>query len=275
MELGATVCTPRNPACSSCPVKGHCKILHEVTTPTLRQQNHNQTFSTSLCDLCDPECVSSASSCSLYPLVQPRKTARPVRHFAAAAVISGDSIRGNRCGARTIHLFRSASGLSVFMKTRQQEGLLAGHWELPSVEVCADTSGNQDHRRLLDKSLIDYGLNVGANGLYKAGSYRHTFSHVSHVVSLFVGYLKSPPPSASLASATQKWLSLGQTSEVVLNGSSAVYVKKALELLLSLKTIGDVGLKPPPPKCFEKSEGKGEKEKKKKAEEEDVAEAQK
>ena len=30
MELGATVCTPKNPSCSSCPVSDHCLAYQEV-----------------------------------------------------------------------------------------------------------------------------------------------------------------------------------------------------------------------------------------------------
>ena len=30
MELGATVCTPKNPSCSKCPVKSHCQAFKEV-----------------------------------------------------------------------------------------------------------------------------------------------------------------------------------------------------------------------------------------------------
>jgi A/G-specific adenine glycosylase len=33
MELGATVCTPRNPQCLACPWQGHCKTLGEHKTP--------------------------------------------------------------------------------------------------------------------------------------------------------------------------------------------------------------------------------------------------
>ena len=30
MELGATVCTPKNPNCSSCPISDHCLAFSEV-----------------------------------------------------------------------------------------------------------------------------------------------------------------------------------------------------------------------------------------------------
>ena len=30
MELGATVCLPKNPQCSSCPVRAHCKALSQA-----------------------------------------------------------------------------------------------------------------------------------------------------------------------------------------------------------------------------------------------------
>lgn len=35
MELGATVCTPRNPSCKACPVKGLCKAVKELDDPSV------------------------------------------------------------------------------------------------------------------------------------------------------------------------------------------------------------------------------------------------
>jgi A/G-specific adenine glycosylase len=43
MELGATVCTPKNPECASCPVKAHCRALaaglqHAIPKPAVRPE---------------------------------------------------------------------------------------------------------------------------------------------------------------------------------------------------------------------------------------------
>jgi len=38
MELGATVCTPRSPGCSHCPVRGHCRALAEGAVARLPER---------------------------------------------------------------------------------------------------------------------------------------------------------------------------------------------------------------------------------------------
>lgn len=38
MELGATVCTPRNPACPACPVRSHCRALAEGLVESLPER---------------------------------------------------------------------------------------------------------------------------------------------------------------------------------------------------------------------------------------------
>jgi A/G-specific adenine glycosylase len=37
MELGATVCTPRNPTCAACPVQKECMVYNKVGWPTLKE----------------------------------------------------------------------------------------------------------------------------------------------------------------------------------------------------------------------------------------------
>ena len=43
MELGATVCTPKNPNCSSCPLSDHCLAFEEVKQ--LQEENKNKLMS--------------------------------------------------------------------------------------------------------------------------------------------------------------------------------------------------------------------------------------
>ena len=57
MDLGATICTPKRPACALCPWRDNCRALHES----------------------DPE---------LYPVKSPKK-ARPVRQGAAFVAVDG------------------------------------------------------------------------------------------------------------------------------------------------------------------------------------------
>ena len=39
MELGAVVCSPRAPACSSCPVSGHCAARTHTEPPDVEERD--------------------------------------------------------------------------------------------------------------------------------------------------------------------------------------------------------------------------------------------
>jgi A/G-specific adenine glycosylase len=63
MELGATVCTPKNPNCSICPISSHCLAFNEVKQ--YKEGNRNKFLNvkkeTDLNDI--EECVTTCNLC--------------------------------------------------------------------------------------------------------------------------------------------------------------------------------------------------------------------
>ncbi len=92
MDLGATICTPRRPACVLCPLKADCTALKTG----------------------DPE---------LYP-VKAAKKAKPVRLGAAYVAVG--------------------PGPSVYLRRRQESGLLGGMSEVPGTTWTARIDGATD-----------------------------------------------------------------------------------------------------------------------------------
>ena len=58
MELGATICTPKNPSCSRCPVSSHCLAFEETKQHKDNNKNRflNFKLENSLQDI--EECIS-------------------------------------------------------------------------------------------------------------------------------------------------------------------------------------------------------------------------
>lgn len=87
MELGATVCTPRNPNCNVCPLKEYChafqavKLHATMAARTIMDQNscpsplEKEFDHSNRCDVCDIEdegAIAATVSVMKYPLkVQP------------------------------------------------------------------------------------------------------------------------------------------------------------------------------------------------------------
>ncbi|KXS13534.1 DNA glycosylase [Gonapodya prolifera JEL478] len=129
MDLGATICTPRNPGCGRCPVREHCLARTETDNwKSISSDNNSiEDIKTAIssetsndCTLC-PRVFSFESQTpdpSVYPPKQ-IKTERPVKNFTVIVVerLSEDGFR------------------QVRLHQRKAEGLLAGMWEFGMVEL--------------------------------------------------------------------------------------------------------------------------------------------
>lgn len=146
MELGATVCTPSNPSCSTCPVSDQCRALSVST--------HDR--SVSVTD---------------YPtkVVKAKK-----RHeFSAVSVveiIEDEALMdGPQCNSRFL------------LVKRPDKGLLAGLWEFPSVPLIGDVDF-VTRKDAIDKLLKSFDLEPGStcNVVLRkdVGECVHVFSHI-------------------------------------------------------------------------------------------------
>ncbi|KAL8087638.1 hypothetical protein AgCh_037693 [Apium graveolens] len=146
MELGATVCTPVNPSCSTCPISDQCRALSLST--------HDK--SVSVTD---------------YPtkVVKAKK-----RHeFSAVSVVEiiedESLVDGPRCNSRFL------------LVKRPDKGLLAGLWEFPSVPLIGDVDF-VTRKDAIDQLLKSFDLEPGStcNVVLRkdVGEYVHVFSHI-------------------------------------------------------------------------------------------------
>lgn len=132
MELGATVCTPKNPQCGECPLSSICAAYREVEEKVRPHNGHRFDPSADTgCDMCSPlqSGESTPSSVMEYPQAKKRKAPRP--ETVAVAVISRPTSETKTA--------KSGSSSEFLIVKRPDDGLLAGQWELPSVIIPCDT----------------------------------------------------------------------------------------------------------------------------------------
>jgi A/G-specific adenine glycosylase len=118
MDLGASLCAPRNPDCGACPISTHCEAY------ALGIQNQRP--------------------------VRAAKSELPVRHYAAAVLRRGDA---------------------VLLLQRPDNGLLAGMWEFPNLQVTSSRAGKAGLRR----ALAAMGLETQLGNIKMR--LEHTYSH--------------------------------------------------------------------------------------------------
>ncbi|XP_027336870.1 adenine DNA glycosylase [Abrus precatorius] len=147
MELGATVCTPLNPSCSSCPASEFCRAL-SIT-------KHDSTIAV-----------------TDYPVKGVKVKQRS--DFSAVCVVE-------LLGAETL-LDENQSSSKFILVKRPDEGLLAGLWEFPSVSLDGETVALA-RRKAMDSFLkkdlkIDIKKTCNIVLREDIGEFVHIFSHI-------------------------------------------------------------------------------------------------
>lgn len=146
MELGATICTPTSPSCTSCPVSSHCtalKLVHHVE--------------------------KTVTSVTCFPTKVPKSA--PREEYVAVCIVE-----------REPQTNMTAS--SLLLVQRPLKGLLAGLWEFPSAPLSNPDTSEQCRSTAMDKYLHDtLGVELGRGGYSitkreELGTYVHVFSHI-------------------------------------------------------------------------------------------------
>ncbi|MFS7997702.1 putative DNA-(apurinic or apyrimidinic site) lyase [Helianthus anomalus] len=148
MELGATLCTPLSPDCSSCPVSSQCSALLKT--------KH------------DPSALVTD---------YPTKVAKVKQRHDYSAVTVVEILESEKGTVDT-----SDSGSKFLIVKRPEEGLLAGLWEFPSVSL-NEKDDLVTRRRAVDDFLKNsFGLNVNRSSNIvsrdEVGEYVHIFTHI-------------------------------------------------------------------------------------------------
>ncbi|XVF21216.1 hypothetical protein REPUB_Repub12eG0071600 [Reevesia pubescens] len=161
MELGATLCTPLNPSCPSCPVSSQCRALY----------NSKNDESVMVTD---------------YPMKVVKAKQR--HDFSTVCVVEMSGSQGISQ--------QSQSDSRFLLLKRPDEGLLAGLWEFPSVTLEEETDLSM-RRKLIDQLLKkSFRLNPPKNcriiSRELVGEFVHVFSHIRRkiYVELLVLHLK-------------------------------------------------------------------------------------
>ncbi|XP_023738695.1 adenine DNA glycosylase [Lactuca sativa] len=140
MELGATLCKPLNPNCSTCPISAQCGAL-----------------------------LVSKQNPSIVVTDYPTKVAK-VKQRLDFSAISVVEILGSEEGRMN----------SKFLLVKRPEGgLLAGLWEFPSVSLNGEEADVDARREAIDDFLKNsFGLNLDIVSREEVGEYVHIFTHI-------------------------------------------------------------------------------------------------
>ncbi|KAK4270056.1 hypothetical protein QN277_023141 [Acacia crassicarpa] len=147
MELGATVCTPLNPSCSSCPASKFCNVL-----------------------------AISKDDSSVLVTDYPVKVIK-VKQRCDFCVVCVVELLGS--GGK---LDNNQSSSEFILVKRPNEGLLAGLWEFPSVPLDGETD-SLDRREAANrflKSTLKIDTKKSSNIVLREdiGEFVHIFSHI-------------------------------------------------------------------------------------------------
>lgn len=213
MELGATVCTPKNPKCSDCPVRNDCWAFSMETKKKSLLQGE--------CDVCLGDIEDFAGVVD-FPAVKPKKKSR-IELALCCVVIS--------------------QGKTLLIK-RPEKGLLAGQWEFPT--VVKEVDAPPDNARCLETSLKELLDNWGTpSASYHTttsniGSFTHIFSHINRHIFVQV-YCCDVIDSGDGNDEESKWVPMEDLPNMKLTS----ILKKVIKLIDSKKNQKDLKDLPP------------------------------
>ncbi|KAF5881004.1 adenine DNA glycosylase-like, partial [Clarias magur] len=172
MELGATVCTPKTPQCSQCPVHTHCHAYSKVRSQQDRDSLRllGKVDSTASSSVPDIEDCTSAGGCNLC-LTEAWDPELGVQNFPRKPVKKAPRVE------RTLVCVLRRDGEPRYLLTqRPSKGLLAGMWELPSM-LLEEGVSEKKHRDLLSAEVKRI---VGSppESFQYVGEVVHIFSHI-------------------------------------------------------------------------------------------------
>ncbi|XP_028667085.2 adenine DNA glycosylase isoform X1 [Erpetoichthys calabaricus] len=185
MELGATVCTPKAPRCSVCPVRMHCrsfeKVEHQMKTAS------NRLLGTSRLEVSPVPDIESCDYVGRCPLCLPPEEnwendlgvmnfpRKPVRKQA----------RLERTLTCILEWEENDGEAEYLLVQRPSAGLLAGLWEFPSIVLEGKITEKKEKELLLEQleTLLDGRGNFGE--IQYVGEVVHVFSHIHQTYAVY------------------------------------------------------------------------------------------
>ncbi|RXN34560.1 adenine DNA glycosylase-like protein [Labeo rohita] len=184
MELGATVCTPKSPLCSQCPIQTHCRAFRKAS---IKQETDSKRLISKLVSklntsVPDIENCLAAGSCGLC-LSEDWNPQLGVQNYPRKPVKKAPRVEQTlTC---VVERQRAGEEMEYLLTQRPSKGLLAGMWELPSMLLEADISEKKYKALICDmmQKLLEKSLD--ANSVKFVGEVVHIFSHIHQTYIVF------------------------------------------------------------------------------------------
>jgi A/G-specific adenine glycosylase len=183
MELGATVCAPRNPKCSACPVAAHCVGL-ELQTASVSNDAIDATFNVENVPEKEKKAPKREESVAVR-FVEARVSTRRARRAEGDGESDSPESDANEfteTGDRPNE--EEEEHVGYLLTKREEGGLLGGLWEFPSARMETPNDGASDAQtriasRAFENLPFDGAIveNASDSGVY-VGAVTHVFSHV-------------------------------------------------------------------------------------------------
>ncbi|KAG8437025.1 hypothetical protein GDO86_007926 [Hymenochirus boettgeri] len=189
MELGATVCTPKKPLCTKCPLQENCRAYKKVNTESTFKTLPKTRAVPKVDDVDDiEECDLAHGSCNLcIPLSECWESSLGVTNFPRKSAKKPSRVEQTvtcvckRSGAQ--------GGLEYLIVQRPSSGLLAGMWEFPNLLLGKELTV-KDREDSLGQHLQEItGLNVSLQKLQYKGEVVHIFSHIHQTYIVYILHL--------------------------------------------------------------------------------------
>ncbi|XP_077321376.1 adenine DNA glycosylase-like isoform X1 [Lithobates pipiens] len=232
MELGATVCTPKKPVCSECPLQSQCRAYRKVeqdsasaVSKLVKKRADSQPAIPPDIEECGPSCPLCIPSCDSWDRALgvanfPRKSAKKAP-------------RVERTLTCVVERRGGPGEAEYFLLQRPQTGLLAGMWEFPSMLLEKDCT-EKERREILCSRLQELiSPEISGKELRSVGEVVHIFSHINQT---YLVYFLSVDLSIKEEESEQpagRWV----TRKQFLNSAVPTAMKKILQLCESKELV--------------------------------------
>ncbi|KAG9270115.1 adenine DNA glycosylase isoform X1 [Astyanax mexicanus] len=222
MELGATVCTPKNPGCACCPIQTHCHAYKKVS---LKQEKDTKRLLNKLdsklnCSVPDIEnCLSG--SCKLC-LSEGWDSELGVQNYPRKPMKKAPRVE--RTLTCVLHRQSDQGEIQYLLIQRPSKGLLAGMWELPSM-LLEEGISEKKHRGLLSAEVQRVlGTSPDEESFQYLGEVVHIFSHIHQTYVVYSA-------TVSLYSEAEREQKISWLSDAALQAAAvSTGVKKIMKL---------------------------------------------
>ncbi|KAG4305673.1 hypothetical protein PORY_001229 [Pneumocystis oryctolagi] len=169
MELGATVCTPANPNCESCPLNKSCLALKEAKSVLFGDHIvSGETKHVKECNLCPIEELKQFTSIKTYIVGKyPKKIAKKPQKVQEGIVF--------------VPVKEKNKIKEYYLEKRPPKGLLAGLWDFRTLSI-QDNNDNKDVEQYA-KQMLKSGEIIG---FYRKGDTVHQFTHIKQISHVYL-----------------------------------------------------------------------------------------